>query len=351
MPASNLPTFITAGSIKNILFISVGGIGNMILLTPAISLLSQAFPDATFHYLLTASGSREIVEKHPQTGSIVEWDHSNTATALIALHLTKLKPDCVFSTAGTNPLKCGIVGLLAGARMRIGEDFGAGHWLYTRACTWYQHMHEKSVNVLITRMLAPKNKTPAPVIHFDPSDHSIAQEFAKTHGLDKPFIGMHLAASISLVQKHWSIQQFIALGKMLKKETSMPIVLFGGSIEKRIAESAAQAIGDNVISVAGSLSIRQSALLLKNCPAFISADTGPMHLAAVSGCSVVALFGPTDPLLSGPVGKNHIIIANPCTKGPCYHAGTYSCNNRTCMHGISVEQVFSAVITIIAHAG
>ena len=52
---------------------------------------------------------------------------------------------------------------------------------------------------------------------------------------------------------------------------------------------------------------RALAALLARVAAFVTVDTGPMHLGAATGARMVALFGPTDPAFSGPV----------CHRGPC----------------------------------
>lgn len=45
---------------------------------------------------------------------------------------------------------------------------------------------------------------------------------------------------------------------------------------------------------------------MKNWHLFVGNDAGPMHMATAVGCPVVALFGPTDPAVSGLVG-NHVM--------------------------------------------
>ena len=77
-------------------------------------------------------------------------------------------------------------------------------------------------------------------------------------------------------------------------------------------------------------SLRLLAAILRRCSVFVGADTGPMHLAWVVGCPVVALFGPTDPRLNAPLGPGHIVLrAGPSTSD------------------ISPEQVLDAVGTIL----
>jgi len=55
---------------------------------------------------------------------------------------------------------------------------------------------------------------------------------------------------------------------------------------------------------------------------FITGDTGPMHLASVLGVNILAIFGPSDPIINKPWGKNNIVVykdvgCNPCRKRKC----------------------------------
>jgi heptosyltransferase-3 len=47
---------------------------------------------------------------------------------------------------------------------------------------------------------------------------------------------------------------------------------------------------------------------LRRCRAYIGNDSGITHLAAYLGCPTVALFGPTDPRVWGPIGRRARII-------------------------------------------
>ena len=72
----------------------------------------------------------------------------------------------------------------------------------------------------------------------------------------------------------------------------------------------------------------------------ISTDSGPMHLAAVLGTPVVALFGPTAPWRTGPYGKIHRVIRANSDCSPCFQK---TCDKVDCMSAIEVDEVFRAV--------
>ena len=73
-----------------------------------------------------------------------------------------------------------------------------------------------------------------------------------------------------------------------------------------------------ILNLAGRTSLAELAALLRNARLAVTTDTGPMHLACALGTPVVALFGPTAPWRTGPIGLGHVAVrlALPCS--PCF---------------------------------
>jgi len=88
--------------------------------------------------------------------------------------------------------------------------------------------------------------------------------------------------------------------------------------------------------------LRQLAALLARCELLVSADTGPMHIAAGVGTPVVALFGPTDPRRTGPIGENHLILARDLACRPCFQQPT--CEHFECLTEMTPQDVFESVM-------
>ncbi len=102
-------------------------------------------------------------------------------------------------------------------------------------------------------------------------------------------------------------------------------MIFGSGAENELCRNIAVKIGNGAVSLAGELTLRESAALLSLTPFFITNDTGVMHLAAASGSKVIAIFGSTNPVWTGPLGDGHQVIYGQETCSPCY--------KRTCRYG------------------
>jgi ADP-heptose:LPS heptosyltransferase len=333
---------------KSILFISMGGIGNMVMLTPAIQLISERWPHAKLHFLLGPYASRTVIELHPSCGTIIEtrseWNHLPGAV----IRCRTLRPDIVFASTGTNPLNCGLIGLLSGSAIRLGEQFGAGILLYTHRIPFDPRMHEAQANLKLAQHITGLMHSPESFVWTSEDDRQNAQTFLAGLPSGCRYIGLHPGAGAAMPYKRWPADCFADIARRILGQPDFHILIFGGPDETEPCRQLANAIGPGATSCAGSLSVRQSYEAMKRCALFISNDSGPMHLAASAGCPVVALFGPTDPSRSGPGNGRHTIIRGSCGTAPCYHGKPLSCRDFSCMSSITVDQVWSAVKTQVS---
>jgi ADP-heptose:LPS heptosyltransferase len=91
----------------------------------------------------------------------------------------------------------------------------------------------------------------------------------------------------------------------------------------------------------GDTSLKQLGALFEGASLVVANDTGSMHIAVSVGAPVIALFGPTDPALTGPYGEGsyRVISRQESCDVPCYDL---LCKDNRCMAAISVEDVLSA---------
>ena len=85
-------------------------------------------------------------------------------------------------------------------------------------------------------------------------------------------------------------------------------------IGDRVTELSAPFTVQNLM---GQINLATLTELLRKSHVLVTNDSGPMHLAAALGTRVIALFGPTDPALTGPYGEMHQVFRGKCDKAPC----------------------------------
>lgn len=136
------------------------------------------------------------------------------------------------------------------------------------------------------------------------------------------------------------------IGRVVRELGVVP-VLVGAAGDRdagREIESALPA-GVTVVNLIGRTDLGQLAGVLARCSAFVSNDSGSMHLAAAVGVPVTAIFGPTDERVTSPLGDSDVIVhqvfCRPCMLRDCPI-------DHRCMTRIGADVVFNAVAARLA---
>ncbi|MBI5454513.1 MAG: glycosyltransferase family 9 protein [Deltaproteobacteria bacterium] len=143
--------------------------------------------------------------------------------------------------------------------------------------------------------------------------------------------------------KLWNDEKFVELAKRLIEKTGLSAVIAGGVGDKEILSDMAKAIGKKAVSLAGATDLKELAALFKLSKGVVTVDSGPMHLASAMGANVVALFGPTAPWRTGPVGAGHVVIRKGLKCSPCFKR---TCADAKCMTGITVEEALEGALKV-----
>lgn len=155
-----------------------------------------------------------------------------------------------------------------------------------------------------------------------------------------PLIGLNPGAAYGPA-KRWFPERFGTLGRRLAADLDAGIVVFGSPDEKTLGASIARAIDPEVLDLSGATTLPQLAAVLAGCDLLVTNDSGPMHLASAVGVPVVAVFGPTNPRATAPLGR-HSIVRKECACAPCPER-ICPRGDRLCMQLVQVNDVLEAV--------
>jgi heptosyltransferase II len=145
--------------------------------------------------------------------------------------------------------------------------------------------------------------------------------------------------------KRWLPERFAEVAAKIAAQSPAQWVLFGTKNDAAIGEQIAAAIGDHCVNRIGQTTLDQLIHELRECRLLLTNDTGTMHLAALLGVPVVAVFGSTEPRLTGPLGNGHIILRHHVECSPCF---LRECPiDFRCMRAISADEVASAVLSML----
>jgi heptosyltransferase-2 len=157
-------------------------------------------------------------------------------------------------------------------------------------------------------------------------------------------VGIGFGASFGAA-KMWPAQRFALLIQKLLA-TGARVVLLGGGSDQEVEQAVLKSIsGVKPLSLVGQTNIPQLAAVMTRLTCYVTNDTGPMHLAAALGVPTVAIFGSTSPKETAPREPNVTLIHHGANCAPCWKRECST--NHQCMTAISIDEVFTAVKTLL----
>lgn len=166
---------------------------------------------------------------------------------------------------------------------------------------------EADYNLDFVRALGLEAPLKAASLHLGPEDHDAAVACLQAKGLTRPVI-LH-PGSLGSAQ-NWGPERYARLGKELRDSYGVELLISAGPGEFEVAASIGREL--NVPALTEGLPLRTFAALLGKSQLFVSASTGPMHLAAAQGAPTLSLFPPIramSPRRWGPLGNRHAVLS------------------------------------------
>ena len=148
--------------------------------------------------------------------------------------------------------------------------------------------------------------------------------------------------------KRWLPERFAETARSVAEKTACEWVLVGTEKDAPIGAEIAAKLDGKCTNLIGKTSLAELIECLRGCALLLTNDTGTMHLAAFLGVPVVAIFGSTEPLLTGPLGAGHRVIRRHVECSPCF---LRECPiDFRCMNAVEVNEVVAAVEAVLASA-
>jgi len=345
---------------NRILVVLPNWFGETLFVTPFLRALRQQRPDA---YLATLGWPtcRAILLHNPHVDELLDYDERGAHRGLAgswrliqALRAHRVDAAFILRRSFSRTLLLA----LAGIPTRVGFANAKSGWLLThrvRPSSMPRHKafsylplleavglpvilqpYEYTVNSeereAARDFLVKRCQTPVP-----------AQQVSDTFG---PLVVLHPGAN--WFHKRWAADRFAALGDRLISAHQARVLITGGPDDVALAESIQRAMRQPAVLVAGQTTVRQLGALLEHVQLVVSNDTGILHLAAALHRPLVALYGPTSPTLTGPLGdpQRTVVLhhADCCPRIPCdqphhpAHPG---------MDAISVDEAYAAACQVL----
>ena len=345
-----------AKSFKNILVVQLWGVGESILTLPSICALSQNFSNIGIDVLVTQR-NKDVYFGNNAIKRLIKLDTG--LFSIISFILSNFRKYDVVIDMEEYLNISSIISFFVG-KTRIGYSHNARSRLYTARIDYNDKQHVAQTFLDLARVLkVDYKKERLPNLVYTKLDEENVEKLLKKSSVENQalIIGIAPGAAESAKCRMWPYDKYAELCNTLITNYSALIVFVGTKEEKRLIEAIEPKIiqKNNILNLAGMLSLRELSYFVKKCKLFISNDSGAMHVAAVQGTKTIGLFGPNLPVRFGPYGKGNIAIykGHNCKFSPCInvHKGEVpdclyqndSEDYQKCMKNISVEDVLGKV--------
>ncbi len=146
--------------------------------------------------------------------------------------------------------------------------------------------------------------------------------------------------------KRWPAARFGLLAQRIRGRGLEAVVVIGPG-EDVLSREVREAAGGDLPVVGSESDVAGLAGVLTRLSVLVGNDSGPMHVAALVGTPAIALFGPTDPERTGPLGDRHVVLTRELDCAPC---GERRCplGHTACLHDLPVDTVEQSLLNFVA---
>jgi len=315
---------------SRILFIKPSSLGDIVHAIPVVSALKSRWPSIHLTWVVKRRWA-EIVERVEGVDRVWRVDETVGSWIEEARRLRKERFDIAVDLQGL--FRSGALAQWSGAPVRVGFANGreGSPWFYTRCVPVpTSDMHAVDRYMLVAESLgACAQGTPQFRFNLAESDSEVVRDVLRRKGVpaDQPWIAMNVSARWTT--KRWFLRSFGEVIDRLHEEGVGTIAVIGSAEDRRDVEQLRTMSCSPFVDLTGTISLGHLPALLSTAALLVTNDSGPMHIAAAVGVPVVAMFGPTSDIRTGPYGTGHQVLTASVPCRPCF--------SRVCRHEPALE--------------
>ena len=335
LPASGVKVGVAEP--RRLLVIRPGGIGDAVLLIPALAAVKEHYPAADIT-VLAERRNAAIFKLCPAVDRLLLYDRPRE---LLAASCGRY--DVVIDTEQWHRLSA-VVARLAASPVKIGYGTNERTRLFTHPVTY---SHDDYEVISFFRLLEPLGiVTPetvsVPFLSLSTNARQRAEELLASMASCGRVV---IFPGASIPERRWGAERFAELARRLEGE-GRAVVVVGGRGDVLAGELIGGATG---LNLAGRTSLAETAAVIEGAALLVSGDSGILHIGVGLGTPTVSLFGPGRQHKWGPRGAGRLVINHHLSCSPCTTFGsTPECPYQVrCMREITVDEVFQGVMMVL----
>ncbi len=339
---------------KRILVFQTAFLGDVILTLPMIQVIHKKFPLATID-VVTTPVAAELLANHPAISTIIRYDKRKSQKGIVGILSLSRQLRIQHYELAVVPhrsFRTSVVVGLSGIKKRIGFSSASGTMFYNHIVRYNTSLHEIERNLsLVAPLGISVERKELPQLYPSAADRAAIDKFLFEREILNHNSMIAIAPGSVWRTKRWLIERFSELSVILA-QAGFEIVIVGGKedieLGKAIVETAKH---KNIHDATGTLSLLQSAELIRRCKTLVTNDSAPLHIGVAVRTPVVAIFGATVPEFGfAPYGKHDVVIESKnLSCRPCAIHGGNECPIGTfvCMKNIEAGVVAEKVKSLV----
>lgn len=335
---------------KKIIIRMPNWLGDLVMATPLLRDLRSRFPEAHIT-AMCQSNVAPLLKEQRDIDEILSfskksgWLHGKSGGLVKALRLGKYE----LGILTTNSFSSAWWFFCGNVKNRIGYAANCRTLLLNRALPFPKEVECQHLVVTYKMLLAPLGipVSDSPLhLELSSKELSFSIETLAKYGV---FVGKDIVIGINPgaaygSAKCWLPDRFALVTKKLLENPRVKVLYFGDQATAPLVGDICRALPERVVNLAGKTTLRELMAHIASCSAMLSNDSGPMHIAAALKTPLVALFGSTSDVKTGPYGHGTVIHKHvECS--PCYQRVCPI--DFRCMTRIEVDEVCGEILKLI----
>lgn len=335
---------------KNIIVRMPNWVGDLVMATPILTDLRKAYPEAEIT-VMARYPLCELLQEDPEINELFCFSKGNTfgrrmGKRNVIEKLRKGRYD--LGILLTHSFSSAWWFWQGGVKIRLGYKGNGRNILLTHGLSLPENVAQQHLvmtyKMLLSPLGIPLSNTP-PRLYLSEKEVLQARELLKQQGVSREsrIVGINPGATYGSA-KCWLPERFREVTLELLQDKDLFIVYFGDQGNASLVKEICHELPPRVINLAGLTSLRELAALISICDVLLTNDSGPMHIADALDTPVVALFGSTSEVVTGPY-RNGTVIHKHVDCSPCYQRRCPI--DFRCMKKIEADEVTKAILRLL----
>lgn len=331
-------------------------LGDVLMTTSLLRALNEAYPAATIAYGV-GRWSAAALANNPHLDRVLLLPDRPAAREWlrIAGRLRRERFDLAVLPE-RSPLP-GLAALLAGIPRRVGLDSAGRGFALTDPVAVRGTRHETDRALDLARALGMPGGSRQLIYQPGPEAVGRVAHVLAERTAGEPLFIVHPGGGanpgVTMDSKRWPPERFAAIADALLARHGGSVALVGGPGDRAAVAATAATMRGAALDLCGALDLDALGALCECATLYLGNDAGTTHLAEACGAPTVAVFGPTDPAMYGPVDGISEAVWNPTACEPVVRRGDLTRGGGSddrCIDSVTVEQVLAAAERVLARA-